>query len=109
MSVKLNQRRSCCKLLALLLCSVLLFTLTTLSGVPKVSGEQEQTYDMDVEEFYRLCNQGKDLKWEYDADINDDFVENELLVVIKKEYSEVNKVFTPRDFPEIPVLEVEDL
>lgn len=43
------------------------------------------------------------------ATIDDDFAEGEILVVIKKAYSEANKPFTPEDFPEIECTEVEDL
>ena len=43
------------------------------------------------------------------ATIDDDFAEGVVLVVIKKAYSEVNKPFTPEDFPEIECTEVEDL
>ena len=38
------------------------------------------------------------------ATIDDDFAEGEILVVIKKAYSEANKPFTPEDFPEIEKL-----
>lgn len=43
------------------------------------------------------------------ATIDDDFEEGVVLVVIKKEFSEINKEYTPEDFPEINCTEVKDL
>ena len=92
-----------------LLCGFILFQLGFMPTNSQMMLSDQVYENVDMDEFYDRCNQGQDAKIVSNASLSDDFAEKELMVVMKKEYSQVNKAYTAADFPEINAVEILDL
>ncbi len=87
------------KAIAILLCGVLLSTLLSVNADSIGVVQKLPVAEIENEQLIPC-----------EATVNDDFVVGEIMVGIKLAYSEVNKVWSATDFPELSgITEIEDL
>ena len=86
------------------LISILVALSLLLALIPISAGAEQNTADSSL-----ITEVLPDQKVYSNVTLEDDFSDDSLIVVIKKEFSEVNKVYAPEDFGIPDVESVEDL